>query len=71
MHYDQWKLQPPPYMCESADECEICGYSGSENLERNQDDILDQNDGRLLCEECIESVNEKYKERINSVGEVI
>ena len=62
MNYDQWKLQPPPWFEETPDECEVCGYSGSENLEQNQEDILDPNDDRLLCESCIESANEKYQE---------
>ena len=60
--YDRWKLDSPPWFQETPPECAICGYSGSENLEQNQQDILDQNDGRLLCESCIESVNEKYQE---------
>ena len=56
-----------PWWEKTADECAICGYSGSEDLEQNQEDILDQNDGRLLCESCIDMVNEEYQESQDEV----
>lgn len=65
--YDIQKATSPWWEAASG-ECEICGHSGGEDLERNQDEILDQNDGRLLCESCIESVNEKYEEAQNETG---
>ena len=71
MHYDQWKLQPPPYMCESADACEKCDSTRDRDMEQLQEHILDVNDDRLLCSECIDEVNEQYLERISSVDEVI
>jgi hypothetical protein len=67
VNYDIWK-STNPWLRETSDECEVCGHSGGEDLERNQDEILDQNDGRLLCEACIESVNEKYEEAQNETG---
>ena len=59
--YDRWKLAYPPWW-DDEPVCEICGYEGSENLEQNQKDIEDPSDDRLLCESCIESVNEQYQE---------
>jgi len=63
--YDQWKLASPPWW-DDEPPCDICGLqggdSGSENLEQNQQDIEDPSDDRLLCESCIESVNEQYQE---------
>lgn len=66
--YDAWKLQSPPWFEEAPDECAICKYSGSENLEQNKKDIEDPTDDRLLCESCIESVNEIYQEAQNETG---
>ena len=39
MHYDQWKLQPPPYMCESADACEKCDSTRDRDMEQLQEHI--------------------------------